>query len=310
MRTLLASAMCPRSAISPSLTSHIAVAPSPAAAGPAWYGGSGRRWASTKARGERKPRESTANPAADQPSQPVTATTSPGCAPPRVTGSWPRRSPSAVIDTMIVSPRTTSPPTTAAPATWHSSRRPSISSVGQVTGSSAGTTRPSSSAVGTAPIAAMSARFCAAALRPTSYAVDQSRRKCRPSRRMSVLATTLRSGAATTAASSPGPTRTAGVVVSREVSSLMSPNSPNSPTVPFIVVLSPSVACVRPVASRLRPRYGRVRPSTCAVRAPRRGEPQPPRVSPRRAATRYRGVPFPHMILVAALEVPWYRRTS
>ncbi len=87
--------------------------------------------------------------------------------------------------------------------------------------------------MGTAPIAAMSARFWAAALRPTSYAVDQSRRKCRPSSRMSVLATTLRSGAATTAASSPGPSRTAGVVVSRDVSSLMSPNSPNSPTVPF-----------------------------------------------------------------------------
>ena len=34
----------------------------------------------------------------------------------------------------MVSPRTTSPPTTAAPATWHSSRMPSISSVGQVTG--------------------------------------------------------------------------------------------------------------------------------------------------------------------------------
>ena len=63
---------------SPSLTSVIAVAPSPAAAGPAWYGGSGRRCASTKARGERKPRESTACPAADQPSQPVNATTSPG----------------------------------------------------------------------------------------------------------------------------------------------------------------------------------------------------------------------------------------
>ncbi len=158
---------------------------------------------------------------------------SPGRAPPRVTGSWLRRSPSAVIATVMVSPPTTSPPTTAAPATWHSSRSPSISSAAQVTGRSAGTTRPSSSAVGTAPMAAMSARFCAAALRPTSYAVDQSRRKCRPSSRMSVLATTLRSGAATTAASSPGPSRTAGVVVSRDVSSLMSPNSPNSPTVPF-----------------------------------------------------------------------------
>ena len=57
-----------------------------------------------------------------------------------------------------------------------------------------------------------------------------------PSSRMSVLATTRRSGAATTAASSPGPTRTAGVVVRREVSSLMSPNSPSSPTVPFIAL--------------------------------------------------------------------------
>ncbi len=37
---------------------------------------------------------------------------------------------------------------------------------------------------------------------------------------------------------------------------------------------------------------------------------QAARVSPRRAATRYRGVSFPHMILVAAQEVPWYRRTS
>ncbi|CAM5695589.1 hypothetical protein SANTM175S_06079 [Streptomyces antimycoticus] len=168
IRTLLASAICPRSATSPSLTSVMAVAPSPAAAGPAWYGGSGRRCASTKARGERKPRESTACPAADQPSHPVTATTSPGRAPDRVTGSWLRRSPRAVMATVMVSPRTTSPPTTAAPATWHSSRIPSISSAGQVTGRSAGTTRPSSSAVGTAPMAAMSARFWAAALRPTS----------------------------------------------------------------------------------------------------------------------------------------------
>ena len=128
-----------------------------------------------------------------------------------------------------------------------------------------------------------------------------------------MLATTLRSGAATTAASSPGPTRTAGVVVSREVSSLMSPNSPSSPTVPFIVV-RPLLPCCPPVlpcpvASRRRPRYGRVTVNFCRPYAPARGL-GPPRVSPRRAATRYRGVPSPHMILVAALEVPWYRRTS
>ncbi len=51
IRTPLAAAMCPRSATSPSLTSVIAVAPRSAAAGPAWYGGSGLRCASTKARG-------------------------------------------------------------------------------------------------------------------------------------------------------------------------------------------------------------------------------------------------------------------
>ncbi len=34
------------------------------------------------------------------------------------------------------------------------------------------------------------------------------------------------------------------------------------------------------------------------------------RVSPLRSVTRYRGVPSSHMILVAALEVPWYRPTS
>lgn len=218
--------------------------------------------------------ESTACPAADQPSQPVTATTSPGWAPPLITGSWLRRSPRAVIEIMMVSPRTTSPPTTAAPATWHSSRSPSISSVAQVTGSSAGATRPRSNAVGTAPMAAMSARFCAAALRPTSYAVDQSRRKCRPSRRMSVLATTLRSGAATTAASSPGPTRTAGVVVSREVSSLMSPNSPSSPTVPFIVVsplLVPLPVSVVPGRGPLSSSVRSSGPSTSVVPAPRCG---------------------------------------
>ena len=54
-----------------------------------------------------------------------------------------------------------------------------------------------------------------------------------------MLATTLRSGAVTTAASSPGPIRTAGVVVSREVSSLISPNSPSSPTVPFMLLPFP-----------------------------------------------------------------------
>ncbi len=62
-----------------------------------------------------------------------------------------------------------------------------------------------SSAVGTAPIAATSARFAATTLRPTCCGVDQSGRQCTPSTALSVQTTTRPSGAATTAASSPGP---------------------------------------------------------------------------------------------------------
>ena len=71
MRTPLASAMWPRSATRPSLTSVIAVAPSSAARGPSAYGSSGRRCAVTTDTGERKPRPSTAKPAAAQPSRPA-----------------------------------------------------------------------------------------------------------------------------------------------------------------------------------------------------------------------------------------------
>ena len=87
MRTPEARATWPRSASSPSDTSIIAVAPAFAASGPAAYGGSGTRWALTTTAGERKPRCSTASPAAAQPSRPRTATRSPGRAPPRRTGA-------------------------------------------------------------------------------------------------------------------------------------------------------------------------------------------------------------------------------
>ena len=76
--TPLAAATWPRSATRPSLTSIIAVAPSAAARGPSAYGGAGRRCASTRTRGDRNPRLSTARPAAAQPSRPATATRSPG----------------------------------------------------------------------------------------------------------------------------------------------------------------------------------------------------------------------------------------
>ena len=74
-----------------------------------------------------------------------------------------------------------------------------------------------SSAVATPPIAAMSARLAAAARCPMSVAEAQSQRKCRPSTSTSVLATTRPSGAATTAASSPGPSSVVGAVPSRAV---------------------------------------------------------------------------------------------
>ena len=87
--TRLSAARCPRSASSPSLTSHIAVAPASAAAGPAAYGGVGRRCAATAAIGLEKPRRSTARPQADHPSRPASATTCPGRAPDRSTGARP-----------------------------------------------------------------------------------------------------------------------------------------------------------------------------------------------------------------------------
>ena len=68
------------------------VAPARAATGPARHGGRGVRCAATMATGERKPRRSTAIPAADQPSCPQTATTSPARAPDRVTAARPSRS--------------------------------------------------------------------------------------------------------------------------------------------------------------------------------------------------------------------------
>src|ERR1700677_876394 len=107
--TPLASAMWPRSATSPSLTSIIAGAPARAAAGPDSYGGAGRKWvARIEARpGSRSPASgpddtvpddtvpdvSSASPAAEIPRVPDTATTSPGIAPDRRTGAPSVRSP-------------------------------------------------------------------------------------------------------------------------------------------------------------------------------------------------------------------------
>src|SRR2546421_436423 len=204
------------------------VAPSPAACGPAAYGTSGRRCASTSSRGVRNPRDSTVYPAAAYPTRPASATTSPGRAPSRRTGSRPPRSPSAVTEMTSTGPLDMSPPTIPAPASAASSASPSASSSAQATFRSAGAQRPTSRAVGTAPMAATSARLAAAARCPTSAAADQSRRKCRPSTSTSVVATTRPSGAATTAASSPGPSSAAFAPASRATTRRINPNSPVS----------------------------------------------------------------------------------
>src|SRR6266536_2486762 len=96
-------------------------------------------------------------------------------------GLRPDRSPSAVIAIRIASALLTSPPATEAPPRTDSCARPRTKSRAHCAGRSPGAAKPTSRAVGTAPIAAMSARFCAAALQPTSKADDQARRKCRPS---------------------------------------------------------------------------------------------------------------------------------
>ena len=79
--------MWPRSASSPSETSHIAVAPATAAATPAGYGGCGQQCNATRSSNPDSPACRAAIPAAERPSVPATATTSPIRAPDRSTGT-------------------------------------------------------------------------------------------------------------------------------------------------------------------------------------------------------------------------------
>src|SRR5690348_15742012 len=177
------------------------------------------------------PAISRASPAAARPSGPATATRSPGLAPERRTGALPPRSPRPVTASRTRSARAVSPPITLAPARAHSAARPSVSSRAQLTGSSGGAASATSRPDGLAPIAAQSARLLAAALCPTSAAEDQSRRKCGPSSRKSVVATTRPSGVASTAASSPMPTSVASFGGSPADTVLITPNSPSEASV-------------------------------------------------------------------------------
>ena len=141
------------------------------------------------------------SPRPAEPSSPATATTSPGRAPLRSTGSRPSRTPSAVTAIVRVSETVRSPPSTAQPgaSASHAARRPSAMPSTNDSRVSSGIARATSSAVGRAPIAAMSARLTAAAFQPRSYALDQARRKSGPCTRVSTVATTRPSGAASTA---------------------------------------------------------------------------------------------------------------
>ena len=131
-----------------------------------------------------------------------------------------------------------SPPTTAAPASLAASCRPlpmpRIRSVGVLPGAEIATT----SEVGAAPMAAMSAIEARAARRPICSPDAQSVRKCTPSTSMSTLITTWPSGAATTAASSPGPTEVPASCVWSFVTAAIRLNSPMAASVPgsFLLV--------------------------------------------------------------------------
>ena len=216
IRTPDAIATCPRSATSPSEMSIIAVARSrPASTSAAAYAALrpavriGQRMIGVAG-------PSSASPAAARPGQPASTTRSPGRAPARVTGARPSRSPSAVTAIVTVSLAHDVAADHHAPTSAHSSRRPSASASSQLQRPGrAGPARPTRSAVGRAPIATTSARFCAAALRPTSYPSTSHAGSAGPRPAGPWWRPPGRPAPATTAASSPGPSSTPRASASR-----------------------------------------------------------------------------------------------
>ena len=222
--TPLAAAIRPASRTNPSETSMSALAPASAAATPARRGGRPAvRWAHMRvataaSRSSRSPRPAPAgeallaagtppagdeggtgvpaaykaNPPPEKPKVPHTATTSPTRAPLRNTGERPCRSPSAVTETTTTPAGADdkSPPTTATSASPAAAASPPVTSRTHATSVSGSAANETSSAVGTAPMAATSARFWATTLRPTSAPLDQSSRQSRPRTIESVVATT------------------------------------------------------------------------------------------------------------------------
>ena len=177
-------------------------------------------------------------PAPATPSRPETATISPGRAPERSTGSRPSRSPNAVTAMVRTDDTERSPPTTPQPgdSAAQASRKPSAIPSRSDTGEFSGAAIATTNAVGTAPIAATSARLDAAAFQPRSTGVDQASRKSGPWIIMSVVTTNLPSGAATTAASSPAPRSWADAAGSRGNIRSRAAASPIPPSVSSVVL--------------------------------------------------------------------------
>ena len=228
MPTLLASATWPRSASSPSETSIIDVAPRAAAAGPAGVRHRGppvrldQHLRRAEAPGQHRVarRRATRSGRPSPPRRPAGRRTA-------APASRPSRSPSAVTAMVSVGLDVMSPPTTAAPTVpprrpvRRPAARPSAAS------RSDGMHSATSSAVGAAahrgdvgevgrgrPVADL----VGAEPSPAGSAGPRPARRWRPP--------PARRAAATTAASSPGPSSVVGAVPSRAVTRAISPNSP------------------------------------------------------------------------------------
>ena len=222
--------------------------------------GRGTRWASTTARGERKPRPSTTSPAAAQPSRPVHGdpVARPGAGAQHRVASV-ELAEHGDRDGDVAGPgHVPADQADAGGGALLPSARRRIPAPRPPPGSS-GAENPTSTLVARAPTASMSATLTAIALRPTSPACDQSRRKCTPSTRTSSELTRSPSRDST-AASSPGPTRTSAPGArSAVIAAIRQPDADDHHQVDVVVHAQPAVS-TRDMRSRACGRHRRRRP--------------------------------------------------
>ena len=177
--------------------------------GPAAYGGSGTRCAftTTAASGShaaaRRARPRPTDPPADR--HEVA-----GRAPPRITGARPSRFPSAVTASTTLRGRGHVAADHAGPCGLRLRPQPARDGLKRRHGRGRGARQADEQGRRHGAHRRDVRQVAAAGRRPICSGVDQSSRKCTVSTRTSVVATIRPSGAATTAASSPGPTRVDG----------------------------------------------------------------------------------------------------